>query len=340
MPKVSIIMPVYNVENYLAHCLDSILAQTYSDFELICVNDGAKDSSREILQQYADKDARIKIIDQENGGAFAARNVALKHITGDYVQFVDADDAIEPQCLELAVGILNQERADMVYFTYVKPRARHNKIQPQTHDLSQIKVRYFNDAMAATFGGKLPDECMSWFKICRAELLQGLQFIPINLFEDICFTWDILTQRPRAALVNLPLYHYTYNGSSITTSSARLRNCQEADMSLTTAYEGLLKKGLRREAGQFARLYVAPLLGLQFYYLDCSKGQEDEAALREFFLQELQSFKDKGMLTWRYYLPICVFSVLPDLRRFKQRLKMYRHNIRTYHRCKKLLREN
>ena len=92
MPKVSVIIPVYNVEKYLKQCLDSVVNQTLKDIEIICVNDGSTDNSLEILEEYAQKDNRIIIISQENQGQSVARNIALEKATGEYVGFVDSDD--------------------------------------------------------------------------------------------------------------------------------------------------------------------------------------------------------------------------------------------------------
>lgn len=96
-PKISIIVPIYNVENYLGRCLDSILAQEYEDFEIIAINDGSTDNSLTILQEYAEKDNRISIIDKINNGVSSARNVGLSQARGEYIGFVDPDDWIEPQ---------------------------------------------------------------------------------------------------------------------------------------------------------------------------------------------------------------------------------------------------
>ena len=94
MAKVSVIVPVYNTEKYLEKCLDSILAQTLQDIEIICVNDGSKDCSREILEKYHDRDARIRIIDKENGGLVSARKAGVAEAFGEYIGFVDSDDWI------------------------------------------------------------------------------------------------------------------------------------------------------------------------------------------------------------------------------------------------------
>jgi len=100
MPKISVIIPVYNVENYLEKCLLSVMWQTFNDIEIICVNDGSTDNSRIILEKYQKRDSRIKIIDKENGGLSSARNAGMKVATGEFYSFIDSDDWIENTMLE------------------------------------------------------------------------------------------------------------------------------------------------------------------------------------------------------------------------------------------------
>lgn len=114
-PKISIIIPVYNVEQYLRKCLDSVVNQTYTNLEIICINDGSTDNSFEILDEYAQKDSRIIVINQENGGVSSARNRGLDIATGEYIAFVDPDDFLEPNCYELAVNAYqNNKNVDLV----------------------------------------------------------------------------------------------------------------------------------------------------------------------------------------------------------------------------------
>ncbi len=113
MPKISIIIPVYKVEKYLSRCLDSILAQTYQDWEAICVNDGSPDKCKKILAEYAQKDNRNKVITQKNQGISIARNNALKQVKGVYVCFLDSDDELEPTFLEEPYKAITKENADM-----------------------------------------------------------------------------------------------------------------------------------------------------------------------------------------------------------------------------------
>lgn len=109
-PKISVIVPVYNAEKYLQCCVDSILAQTFTDFELLLIDDGSRDRSGEICDEYARKDVRVKVFHKENGGASAARNLGLDHANGYYVAFVDSDDYLSAEYLHSFYNII-----------YVKP---------------------------------------------------------------------------------------------------------------------------------------------------------------------------------------------------------------------------
>lgn len=113
-PLLSIVIPVYNAEIYLPECLDSLLAQTYPNFELICVNDGSRDSSQNILERYAQKDSRVKVFQTENGGVSAARNFGLEQARGAYVTFVDSDDFVMPQYLERLLEEMERNEAKLV----------------------------------------------------------------------------------------------------------------------------------------------------------------------------------------------------------------------------------
>lgn len=117
MPLVSIIIPIYNAEAYIPRCVDSILAQTFADFELLLVNDGSSDGSLEICHQYANKDSRVRVLDKPNGGVSSARNLGLESATTEWVMFADADDWIEPNTLELAVPYVNE--CDIVRMAWV-----------------------------------------------------------------------------------------------------------------------------------------------------------------------------------------------------------------------------
>ena len=125
MPLISIIVPIYNAEAYLPRCVDSILAQTFGDFELLLVNDGSRDGSLDVCQRYAAEDGRVRVVDKPNGGVSSARNLGLESASAEWVMFADADDWIEPNTLELAVPYIGQ--CDIVRLAWVAHRPEEVK---------------------------------------------------------------------------------------------------------------------------------------------------------------------------------------------------------------------
>ena len=117
MPKISIIIPVYNVEKYLAECLDSLINQTLKDIEILCIDDGSKDNSLEILNEYAAKDDRIKVFAQKNSGPGAARNLGIQHAKGEYLTFVDSDDWLKENAMEVVYNCAIEKNTDMLFFS-------------------------------------------------------------------------------------------------------------------------------------------------------------------------------------------------------------------------------
>lgn len=135
MQLVSIIVPVYNAEKYLSDCLDSLINQTYKDIEIICINDGSQDNSYKILEEYAEKDKRIKLYNQENAGASETRNRGISYATGDYIMFIDSDDSCSLDSVETSVKIAEKEDADLVVnFMNV----RHNQAQQPINKISYL----------------------------------------------------------------------------------------------------------------------------------------------------------------------------------------------------------
>ncbi len=214
MPAISVIVPVYNVEKYLARCLDSILNQTFTDFEVICVNDGSKDGSLTILQKYAQKDARILVLEQENQGLSMARNNGMKVAQGRYISFVDSDDAIEKQCLEIAYNIAIDNSADMVMWDYQKVDEENqpsrtfitNKIHATTFSIHE---RLQNKTVKTLI---LP---MPWLFLYKKSFIQNETFIPNIYHEDEAFIYNLLTKNPKIIYTPTTLYLYTYNTQSI-----------------------------------------------------------------------------------------------------------------------------
>ena len=118
MPAISVIIPIYNVEKYLRRCLESVQNQTFQDWEAICVNDGSPDNSADIVREFAARDARFKLVNKENGGLSDARNAGMAVASGEYILYLDSDDFIHPQTLEITHHMAVRDGSDMVAFTY------------------------------------------------------------------------------------------------------------------------------------------------------------------------------------------------------------------------------
>lgn len=218
-PEISIIIPVYKVEKYLARCLDSVLAQTFTDFEVICVNDGSPDNSAKILEDYAQKDARVKILAQQNQGQAAARNNGLRHAQGEYIYFLDSDDCIHPQLLEIAYRFITKYNAGWVTFKH-DTAARINPPLYKNIDSIPFKI---TDNPLFLYKKNLSYKMTFylWERLYKKELLQDIKFLPGNAFEDDPFILAICAKRPKTVLLKEPLYYYVDNSEGVSNKSKK-----------------------------------------------------------------------------------------------------------------------
>lgn len=208
-PKVSIIVPAYKVENYLHKCIDSILAQTLSDFELILVNDGSPDNCGEICDEYAIKDSRVRVIHKENGGLATARNAGINIAKGEYIGFVDSDDWIEPNMYELLYGLCVEnecEIANCSSIIYFKDRTVKNG----SHSLI---IHNRQEAMKAMLEGQLYDEVV-WTKLFKRSLFGETRFKEGAVYEDTDFTYKLIHKSNKVGSIGAPMYHYIKRDNS------------------------------------------------------------------------------------------------------------------------------
>lgn len=206
MPEVSVVINMYNSEKYLRKCIDSVLAQTFTDFELILVNDGSKDHSLDICKEYAEKDKRIRIVDKENGGLADARNAGLDAAKGKYLEFIDADDWIEPDLLEKCVTKLHETDADIVIFDIYQYFVATGKKEVLSHPYDQNQVYSLSDHPEMITKMKNA----AWNKIYRVSLFRENQIrYPWGYnYEDLGTTYRLLARADKIAFVNEPLYDY------------------------------------------------------------------------------------------------------------------------------------
>lgn len=216
----SVIIPVYNVEKYLRACLDSMLNQTFSDWEAICVNDGSTDGSVAILADYATKDNRFRVVGQSNAGLSAARNTGIKFATGDFVLFLDSDDWLESNALEVLAGNLDGE--DMICFTgrrYLETEDKYCSPDQLEEQRYQSGMEYYNKN--ALQRRDFAFVCVVLRAYKRSFLVDNdLRFKEGIFHEDNLFTPQVCYYAQVVRVINDCLYDYRVRGNSITTTSS------------------------------------------------------------------------------------------------------------------------
>lgn len=220
MIRLSYVIPVYNVEAWLPRCLDSVLAQDVPEAEIVCVNDGSTDGSRQILEAYAARESRIRILDQANAGLAAARNAGLEVCRGDAVLFVDSDDALPRGSARTMVAALERTGADLVVAERLAATASSEKFGQyvsSTVTAEVVTVRSGLKTLKRVIGGSRM-RSSAWNKCYRRSVLEGVRFHPGILFEDWPFLMLVLFKASRTAFVDAFCYVYWKGGSSIVRS--------------------------------------------------------------------------------------------------------------------------
>lgn len=209
MQKISVIIPVYNVEKFLPQCLDSIIHQTYTNLEIIIVDDGSTDNSCEICKKFATHDKRIKIIHQKNAGVSAARNNGLSHATGDYIHFMDSDDYIDLDYYEKMITANKNISADIVAGCVVSQNGPFYEIEYKTKSILTSLTEKFITTNALS-------NCVIWRYLFKKSFLQKnhLKFAVGRIFEDMLFIPDAIRIANCVLTVPGTYYHYVYNEKS------------------------------------------------------------------------------------------------------------------------------
>lgn len=199
-------MPVFNASETLVKSIDSILSQTYSNWELVAVNDGSEDNSGELLQKIAQQDQRIIVINQENAGPGVARNNGINYATGDYIAFLDSDDYWEDNFLELIYQKIESNDTDIVFYDLVREIGKKKKYSV----LSNYQYRTKDDIVRLQMTG-----LFEWgmVKVIRTSLIKdnNLHFSEYKVGEECIFSFDVLRNASTIAFVDKPLYHYVDN---------------------------------------------------------------------------------------------------------------------------------
>lgn len=230
MNKISVIVPIYKVENYLNRCLDSLVNQTYKNLEIILVDDGSPDKCPQMCDEWAKKDKRIKVIHKENGGLSSARNAGLDKMTGQYVMFVDSDDYIHKQACEILLNNLEKSDSDISMAGFVN-FYNSKKSKEKFYNIDKIKSKVYlkDDVYTLIFNKKIPMIMTAWSKLYKKEIFDKLRFDEGKLHEDEFILHKVMHQCNKFTYCSLPLYNYFQNNSGITGSTFKIKRLDVLD---------------------------------------------------------------------------------------------------------------
>ena len=216
---ISVIVPVYGIEQYLSECVDSILAQTYQNLEIILVDDESPDACPQICDAYAQKDGRVKVVHKKNGGAASARNAGLDIVTGEYVCLIDGDDVIEPSFVEELLTELIAHGADVSVCSFdnwfIDGRKPHGVVYPEETVMPQVEYlkRFLTDWTSGIAVNKL----------YRQAIVNNVRYEEGHKIDDEFFTYQAIMNAEKVAVCSKELYHYRMRKSSVMHSSERYK---------------------------------------------------------------------------------------------------------------------
>lgn len=299
-PFISIIIPVFKVEQYLRTCLASVLNQSYNNWEMILVDDGSPDSCGEICDEYAEKDSRIVVIHKENGGLSSARNEALDYpLKGEFVTFLDSDDFWHPDYLSVLVGLQKEFNADIVQCNYVRGIA---KTFPKIKEDTNVEVFDHHEVFL-----KEKAKIIMCGKLYRKQLFDDVR-MPVGLYnEDDWTTWKLYYKSGIVAVTNQTLYYYTINPSSIMGLLDK-----KPDLRYVNAYNeriGFFVGTGEKDLEHCSRLQLCKSLLLTYRHSKLS--EEEKRAVKEKFEESWEELKNSPYINSKYKILFKFFELAP-----------------------------
>lgn len=299
MEKISIIIPIYNATEFLDKCLGSVINQTYKNIEIICVNDGSKDDSLEILRKYEKKDNRIVIIDKKNAGVSAARNDGIRKSTGEYITFVDADDWLEANTIEILYNTLIEQNVDVVRGNYyLNIDSENYESTGSLAGLENKKLLTVQEDFVDLVMEKLLDArllCYVWLLLIKREYVMKTTLFREDtlLMEDTIFYNELMDKINSIYFLDVPLYHYYCNPDSCTKSNEYyVRNVNNLIISNRHLREEIKKDSFAKERSRIdiINTYTTNTIAnyLFIMYLYSLKSEEELIEL----IEELISKED------------------------------------------------
>ncbi|MCR5417976.1 MAG: glycosyltransferase [Lachnospiraceae bacterium] len=330
-PLISVIIPIYQVEAYLRRAVDSVLNQTYRNLDIILVDDGSPDRCPKICDEYASKEARVRVIHKENGGLSDARNAGLDVAGGDYIAFLDSDDYYAPDFIEILYKELTDHRAQVALCRYQVTGPGSGELSPDFTAVSkqyksgkaEIIVNDRQELLNNQYDALCEDATyyiVSWNKLYDAKLWKDIRFPKGRIHEDEATTYKVLDRAKRGVYVKLPLYAYFSAPSSITRDRFSLKRL-DWTVAMTDRIFYFEKKELFFLAT--AALRARADGSIRYYYPLRSQvrgSKKQQAVLKDYVREALHTNRvgrrqERGFLTMKTRIGYRIFLFSPDLYR-------------------------
>ena len=273
LPLISVIVPVYNVEEYLSRCVNSLINQTYQNLEIILVDDGATDNCPRICDAFAEQDSRIKVIHKVNGGLSDARNAGMKIMSGEYVSFIDSDDWVNMHFYEVLMGVMQKEDCDIVQ---CEREILHKAKGEWNLEIPKQEAELYSAEEAVSL---LIDECkfkqVVWNKLYKRKNI-CLEFRKGMTNEDEFWTYKVFGEADKIAYINAPMYYYFQREGSIINSSYSLKRLHGIE-ALMERYEYVKEKYPALEEKAVFSVYSECLYAYQMSLKRLEKAEKQQA---------------------------------------------------------------
>lgn len=216
MPAISLIIPLYNAEKYLWPCLDSVAAQTFKDFEVLCVNDGSSDRTEEIVKSFAEHDSRFKLLNQKNAGCSMARNHGLKTAAAPYVALLDQDDMLHPQALEVLYWLIKKDNYDIAEFVNKTVPDNFVLQNPPVYKLEDIKYKAYRNPFNFYFKNPRGGSVLVWNRLYKKDAIAGIEFPQdVQPAEDTVFSLKVMFHTMSIIHTDTQLLYYRDSSTSV-----------------------------------------------------------------------------------------------------------------------------
>lgn len=301
IPLVSIIVPVYKVEKYLRTCINSVLHQSYTSWELILVDDGSPDDSGEICDEYANRDARIKVIHKSNAGVAAARNSAVGMAVGEYISFLDGDDYLHPDYIRNMVHLMCLYDADIVQCGYVRGK---ETAFPAFCGKETVKCYTMHDVFTQGIA-----KIIVWGKLYRKGILKEIRIPEGHFFEDDLVTWRWYYAADKTVVTSRPYYYYACNEQSQMSQHQKKPN-----LSFIEAYDeriAFFRSTGERDLEDCSHLHICKSLLL--VYSNPMLTQEQRKDVRNRFKMSWKEIKSSQLVSFPFKFIFGTFDKYPTL---------------------------